>query len=101
MKSKILFIEHIITKKLINYKYYNSYKVYNKYKMEKKTTIAISNKVKETINEYGKKGESYSEIISRLLKSAKKRQLQDLLMDEKNTVPVGEALEKAKKKYSD
>ena len=47
------------------------------------TTIAIPVDLREQIQEFGFKGEKYSEIILRLLKSAKERQLQDLLMDEK------------------
>ena len=56
------------------------------------TTISISNKIKEQIKEFGHKGETYSEIIGRLLESAKKRQLQELLMNEENTISVDEAI---------
>ena len=63
------------------------------------TTIAISEKTKESIKEFGNKGETYNEIIARLLHSAKERQLQELLMDEKETVTVREALKSAKKRW--
>jgi len=63
------------------------------------TTIAISKEVKEGIVEFGNKGETYSEILRRLLKSAKERQLHDLLMSEEGTVPIEEALTSAKKKW--
>ncbi len=63
------------------------------------TTIAISNEIREGIKEFGQKGETYSKIIARLLESAKKRQLQDLLMNEENTLPIEEAISNAKKRW--
>ena len=64
------------------------------------TTIAISNEIKDKIKEFGNKGETYSEIIARLLESARKRQLQDLLMNEENTVSIDEAIGNSKKPSS-
>ncbi len=63
------------------------------------TTIAVSNEIKEKIKELGNKGETYSEVIARLLESAKKRQLQDLLMDEKNAISIDEAISNSKKRW--
>ncbi len=63
------------------------------------TTIAVSEEVRDQIKEFGQKGEKYDEILARLLKSAKERQLQELLMDEKGTVPIGAALDRAKKRW--
>ena len=63
------------------------------------TTIAIPFDLKDQIQEFGFKGERYSDILLRLLKSAKERQLQDLLMDETDTISIGEALAKAKKRW--
>lgn len=63
------------------------------------TTIAISKEVKEQITELGNKGETYSEIIKRLVESAKKRQLQDLLMNEEDTIPIEEAIANSKKRW--
>ena len=63
------------------------------------TTIAVSNKIRDEIKEYGNKGETYDDILSRLLKSAKERQLQELLMDTSDCITAKEALEKAKKKW--
>lgn len=63
------------------------------------TTIAVSTEVKESIMEFGNKGETYSEILKRVLKSARERQLHDLLMSEEGTVPVEEALTNAKKRW--
>jgi len=64
------------------------------------TTIAVSKEVKEQIMEFGNKGETYSHILLKLLASAKKRQLHDLLMNEESCIPIEEALEKAKKRWS-
>lgn len=64
------------------------------------TTIAITKDVKEGIIEFGNKGETYSEILRRMIKSARERQLHDLLMSDEGTVSAKEALENAKKRWS-
>ena len=64
-----------------------------------KTTIAISREIKDQMQEFGFKGESYSDLIKRLIESAKKRQLHDLLMNEEGTIPIEEALSNAKKQW--
>ena len=63
------------------------------------TTIAITKEVKDSIINLGNKGETYSEILRRLLKSARERQLHDLLMNEEGTISIEEALTHAKKKW--
>ncbi len=63
------------------------------------TTIAIKKDLKEKIMEFATKKESYSEIIERLLESAKERQLHDLLMSSENTIPIEEALKRARAKW--
>ena len=63
------------------------------------TTIAIPVNLKEQIQEFGVKGEKYSDILLRLLKSAKQRQLHDLLMNEEDTISIEEALSNAKEKW--
>lgn len=55
------------------------------------TTIAISSSARDRIKEFGMKGETYDEIITRLLNSAEERQLQDLLMDTTGCITIGEA----------
>ena len=84
--------------KFLSYNFYNNYKRYNTYNMEI-TTIAITKDIKEKIKEFGSKGESYTEIIERLIKSAKERQLHDLLFDEEDTISIEEALSNAKKRW--
>jgi|TARA_B100001971_G_C17958775_1_gene416322 hypothetical protein len=64
-----------------------------------KTTIAITQKAKEKMSEYGGKGETYTDIIMKLVKSANERQLDDLLYNEEDSIPIEEALENAKKKW--
>lgn len=64
-----------------------------------KTTIAIPMILKEQIQEFGIKGETYSDIIVRLLKSAKERQLHDLLMNEDNTISIEEAIKEAEERW--
>jgi hypothetical protein len=62
------------------------------------TTIAISREIRDQIKEYGNKGETYDEILARILNSAKERQLQELLMDEKGTMTIAEARARLNKK---
>ena len=85
------------------FKYYKFYNNYNKYKLNKmqNTTIAINPKVKAEIEQFGTKGESYSQILERLIKSAKERILYDVLMDESNCVSIEEALAEAKKRWQE
>ena len=61
------------------------------------TTIALTKDARERVKEFGNKGESYSEIIEKLMKSAKERQLHDLLFSEEDTITAEKALSKAKK----
>ena len=63
------------------------------------TTIAISTDIRNQIKEFGNKGETYEEILQRLLQGAKDRQLQELLMDSEDCVNIDEAIERAKKKW--
>ena len=63
------------------------------------TTIAVSEELKREIKEFGNKGETYTEILAKLIKSAKERQLHDLLMSSENTVSIEEALSNAKKSW--
>lgn len=61
------------------------------------TTIAISTDIRDQIKEFGNKGETYDQILARLIKSAQERQLQDLLMDTGNCVTVEQARKKLNK----
>jgi predicted CopG family antitoxin len=63
------------------------------------TTIAISTEIRDQIKEFGTKGETYDEILVKLLNNAKERQLQDLLMNTEDCMTVDEAIKKAKKQW--
>ena len=63
------------------------------------TTIAVSEDIRDQIKEFGQKGETYDAILSRLLTSAKERQLQELLMDETDTSPIEEVIARARAKW--
>ena len=63
------------------------------------TTIAVTREIQEGIKELGIKGETYSQIIARLIASAKKRQLHDLLMNEEDTVTIEEARKEVEKRW--
>ena len=63
------------------------------------TTIAVSNDVRDQLKEFGMKGETYEDVIKRLLQSAKERQLHDFLMDTKGYAHIDEALARAKKRW--
>ena len=67
----------------------------------KYTTIAIRMDLKEEIKEFATKKESYSAVIERLLKSARERQLYDILLSEEGTITVDEALENARKEWQE
>lgn len=61
------------------------------------STIAVTNDVKERIKEFGNKGETYSEIIMKLIASAKERQLHNLLFCEEDTLSIEEARKEVEK----
>ena len=63
------------------------------------TTIAVSSTLRDQIKEFGSKGETYDAILARLLRSAKERQMHDILMDSIDCVPIEQALAEAKKKW--
>ena len=63
------------------------------------TTIAISLSVRDQLKEFGNKGETYDEILERLIRSAKDRQMQEILLDERGTIPIEVAVARAKKQW--
>ena len=63
------------------------------------TTIAISTDIREELKSFGSKGESYNAILKRVLAIAKERQLQELLLDESDSVSVRDALYRAQKRW--
>jgi len=63
------------------------------------TTIAVKRNVRGMINEFGNKGETYSDILVRIIRAAKKVQIRELLMDETDSVSIDEAIKEAEKKW--
>ena len=63
------------------------------------TTLSVTEDIREKIKELGNKGETYSEILSRLIETAHEQQLRSLLMDTERTTPIGEALARARKRW--
>lgn len=61
------------------------------------TTIAISEEVREQIKEYGHKGETYDEILKRLIDAANNYALEKLLMDDTNCLTIKQARAKLKR----
>lgn len=55
------------------------------------TTIAISPETRDQLKEFGDKGETYDDIVTRLLRNAKDRQIHDLLMDTSNCLTIDQA----------
>ena len=63
------------------------------------TTISISKETKQHLIEFGNKGETYDDILERILTSVKERQIQEILMDTSNCITIDEALNEAKKRW--
>ena len=63
------------------------------------TTLSVTEDIREKIKEFGSKGETYSDILARLIEAAQEQQLRALLMDTKGTSPVREALARARKRW--
>lgn len=63
------------------------------------TTIALSKDLKERISQFGNKGENFSDILERLLKSAEQRLLHDLLMSKEGCITIEEAIKEAEAKW--
>jgi len=76
---------------------YKDYNTYNPFMAH--TTIAIPTALRDDLKSFGEKGETYAEIIERLVESAKERQIRDILMDTEGTIPVRVALEEAKRRW--
>ena len=63
------------------------------------TTIAVTKEIRDKINEFGMRGETFSDILERLLKSANQRLLHDLLMNSEGFISIDEAIKRHKEKW--
>jgi predicted CopG family antitoxin len=63
------------------------------------TTIAVTKEIRDQINEFGHRGETFSDILARLLESARKRMLHDLLMNTEDCISLDELAAEVEKKW--
>jgi len=65
----------------------------------KTTTICIPTEIRDKIKEFGNKGETYGDVLKRMITTVEEVQLEKYLLDTTNCVPIEEALQRAKKKW--
>ena len=63
------------------------------------TTIQVSEETKSLIGTFGTKEDTYEEIIKRMYQLAVKEQLREFLLSTENSVPIDEAIARAKKRW--
>ena len=63
------------------------------------STIQITRETKQLISSFGTKEDSYEAIIRRMYKLAQKEQLREFLLSSENTIPIDEAIVRARKKW--
>jgi len=63
------------------------------------TTIAVSNEMKEKIRNLGRAGDSYDDIIRRMYAAACENMLRSYLYDTSDSVPIDEAIQRARKQW--
>lgn len=63
------------------------------------TTICITTELRNKIKEFGHKGETYTDILKRIVKTVEEVQLERLLLDTTGCTPIKEALERSKKRW--
>ena len=76
------------------FKYYSHY---SSYRMS--TTIQISNETKELISTFGSKEDTYDDIVRRIYNLAVKEQVTEFLMSSEKSIPIDEAIRRAKKEW--
>ena len=63
------------------------------------TTIQLSKETRDKICSFGKKGESYDDILKRVYSLAVKEQLRNFLLSSEGTISIEEAREELNKKW--
>lgn len=63
------------------------------------STIQLTKETKQLIGSLGTKEDSYEDIIKRMYKLAIKEQLREFLLSSDDTIPIDEAIQRAKKKW--
>ncbi len=80
-----------MTPTFINYSNYSGYRM--------PSTIQITRETKQLIGSFGTKEDSYETIIKKMYKLALKEQLREFLLSSANTIPIDEAIARARKKW--
>ena len=63
------------------------------------STIQISNETKSMIETFGTKKDTYEDIIKRMYGLAIKEQLREFLLSPENSIPIDDAIDRAKKRW--
>jgi len=63
------------------------------------TTIQLSEETKNLVDTFGTKRDTYEDIIKRMYDLAVKEQLREFLLSSEGTIPIDEAIKRAKKKW--
>ncbi len=63
------------------------------------STIQLSPETKQLISTFGSKEDTYEDIIKRMYELATKEQLRQFLLSSEDTVPIDEAIRRAKKQW--
>ncbi len=63
------------------------------------TTIQLSEGLKEKIASFGRKSETYEQILERIYNIAVKTQLREFLMSSENTITIEEARKEVEKEW--
>lgn len=63
------------------------------------STIQLSVQTKQLISTFGTKEDTYEEIIRRMYDLATKEQLRQFLLSSEETMPIDEAIRRAKKQW--
>ena len=63
------------------------------------TTIQLTKSTKELLNSFGTKEDTYEDIIKRMYSLAVKEQLREFLLSSEDTIPIDEAIRRAKNRW--
>lgn len=63
------------------------------------TTIQLSAETKDLISTFGTKNDTYEDILKHMYALAVKEQLREFLLSSEDTIPIDEAIARAKKKW--
>ncbi|HLC89168.1 MAG TPA: hypothetical protein VJG49_03965 [Candidatus Nanoarchaeia archaeon] len=67
--------------------------------MEGTTTIQLGHETKRLLSTFGTKEDTYDDILKRMYELAAKEQLREFLLSSEDTIPIDEAIKRAKKRW--